>query len=66
MLFVCQPNPRETEDNAYAEFWGDKQRVLWYVMVFYGAFNGVLVHYSFLVYFTCCEAHLITMESCAV
>ena len=26
--------PRETEDNAYAKFWGDKQRALWYVMVF--------------------------------
>ena len=26
--------PRETEDNAYANFWGDKQRALWYVMVF--------------------------------
>ena len=25
---------RETEDNAYAKFWGDKQRALWYVMVF--------------------------------
>ena len=25
---------RETEDNAYAKFWGDKQRELWYVMVF--------------------------------
>ena len=26
--------PRETEDNAYAKFWGDKQRALWCVMVF--------------------------------
>ena len=25
--------PRETENNAYAKFLGDKQRVLWYVMV---------------------------------
>ena len=25
--------PRETENNAYAKFWGDKQRALWYVMV---------------------------------
>ena len=24
--------PRETEDNAYAKFWGDKQRALWYVI----------------------------------
>ena len=50
MLFVCHPKiwhkhglqflmgvkmaPRETENNAYAKFWGDKQRALWYVMVF--------------------------------
>ena len=26
--------PRETEDNVYAKFWGDKQRALWYVMIF--------------------------------
>ena len=26
--------PRDTENNAYAKFWGDKQRALWYVMVF--------------------------------
>ena len=26
--------PRETENNAYANFWGDKQRALWYVVVF--------------------------------
>ena len=26
--------PRETENNAYAKFWGDKQRTLCYVMVF--------------------------------
>ena len=25
---------RETENNAYAKFWGDKQRALWYVMIF--------------------------------
>ena len=50
MLFVCHPKilhkhcfqfllgvkmaPRDTENNAYAKFWGDKQRALWYVMVF--------------------------------
>ena len=54
MLFVCHPNtlrnhcrqfllgvkmaPRETENNAYSNFWGVKQRALWYVMVFYGVF----------------------------
>ena len=30
---------RETENNAYAKFWGDKQRALWYVMVFSGEVN---------------------------
>ena len=32
--------PRETEDNAYAKFWGDKQRALWYVIVFSGVVNS--------------------------
>ena len=31
--------PRETENNAYANFWRDKQRALWYAMVFYGVVN---------------------------
>ena len=31
--------PRETENNAYAKFWGDKQRALWYDMVFSGVIN---------------------------
>ena len=31
--------PRETENNVYAKFWGDKQRALWYVMVFSGVVN---------------------------
>ena len=55
MFFVCHPNillkhclqfllgvkmaPRETENNAYAKFLGDKQRALWYVMVFSGVVN---------------------------
>ena len=30
--------PREIENNAYSNFWGVKQRALWYVMVFYGVF----------------------------
>ena len=41
MLFVCRAKilgvklaPRETENNAYATFWGEKQRSLWYVVVF--------------------------------
>ena len=32
--------PRETENNAYAKFWSDQQRVLWYVMVFCGVVNS--------------------------
>ena len=32
---------RETENNAYAKFWGDKQRALWYVMVFSGVDNSI-------------------------
>ena len=31
--------PRETEDNVYAKFWGDKQRALWYFMIFSGVVN---------------------------
>ena len=32
--------PRETENNnVYAKFWDDKQRVLWYVTVFSGVVN---------------------------
>ena len=52
MLFVCHPKVlhkhclqfllgvkmarRETENNSYVKFWGDKQRALWYVVVFSG------------------------------
>ena len=59
MLFVCHPKIlrkqcvqivlgikmalRETENNAYAKFWGEKQRALWYVMVFSGVLNYVIV-----------------------
>ena len=35
--------PRETENNTYAKFWGDKQRALWYVMIFSGVVNCTLV-----------------------
>ena len=30
---------RETENNAYANFWSDKERALCYVMVFSGVVN---------------------------
>ena len=33
--------PRETENNAYAKFWGDKQRALWYVMIFSVVVNWI-------------------------
>ena len=33
---------RETENNAYAKFLGDKQRALWYVMVFSGVVNTLV------------------------
>ena len=55
MLFVCHPKilhkhclqfllgvkmaPRETENSAYAKFWGDKQRALWHVLTFSGVVN---------------------------
>ena len=35
--------PRETENNAYVTFWGDKRRALWYVMVFSGVVNSFLL-----------------------
>ena len=28
--------PKRNSNNTYATFWGDKQRALWYVMVFSG------------------------------
>ena len=36
--------PRETENNAYAKFWGDKQKALWYVMVFSGVVKNPAVY----------------------
>ena len=57
MLFVCHPKilhkrclqfllgvemaPKESENNAHAKFWGDKQRTLWYVIVFSGVVNSI-------------------------
>ena len=35
--------PRETEDNAYAKFWSDQQRVLRHVMIFSGVVNNFIV-----------------------
>ena len=37
--------PRETENNAHAKFWGDKQRALWYVMVFSGVVNCTITSF---------------------
>ena len=60
MLFVCPPPlkmlhkqnlqfllgvkmaPRE--NNAYAKFLGNKQRALWYVMVFFGVVTCILAY----------------------
>ena len=33
--------PRETENNAYANFWRHQQSVLWYVMAFSEVANSV-------------------------
>ena len=33
---------RETENIAYVKFWFDKQRALWYVMVFSGVVNSLM------------------------
>ena len=33
--------PRESENNVYAKFCGDKQRALWYVMIYSGVVNLV-------------------------
>ena len=45
--------PRETENNAYAKFWGDKQRALWYVMVFSGVVNCRGLHQALILFFKC-------------
>ena len=42
--------PGETENNAYAKFWSDKQRALWYVMVFSGVVNCVWSIFTFTLY----------------
>ena len=39
--------PRENENKAYAKFGGDKQRTLWYAMVFSGVVNTRYIHESF-------------------
>ena len=37
--------PRDSENNAYVKFWGDKERALWYVMVFLEwSINNVLMN----------------------
>ena len=64
MLFVCHPKilhkhrpqfllgvktaPRETENSAYANVWGDKQRELWYVRVFSGVVNPMWLFLFFI------------------
>ena len=38
--------PRQTENNAQAKFWGDKERALWYVMVFSGVVNQLAYQFA--------------------
>ena len=39
--------PSETENNGYAKFWGDKERALWYVVVFSGVvLSGVAISHK--------------------
>ena len=42
-------SPRENENNAYANFWGDNERALWYVTVFSGVVNCGFLKTGFLV-----------------
>ena len=39
---VSLGSQRGTENKAYAKFWRDKQRALWYVMVFSGVVNSLM------------------------
>ena len=39
-LFGVERAPRETENNAHAKFWGNKERALWYVMECYVVANS--------------------------
>ena len=41
LLLGVEMAQRETENNVYAKFWGDKQRALWYVMVFSAVVNWI-------------------------
>ena len=45
-LLEVKMAPRETENNAYAKFWSEQQRVLWYVMVFSGVANNKVITYG--------------------
>ena len=49
--------PRESEGNAYATFWGDKQRALWYVTVFSGVVidSGLVDGHNFNRWYICLE-----------
>ena len=37
-LLAVKMAPRETENNAYAKFWADKQRAFWHVIFWSGQF----------------------------
>ena len=47
-LLGVEKSPRETENNAYAKFWGNKQVVLWYAMVFSGVVNRAFARWRHL------------------
>ena len=62
---------RETENNVYAKFWGDKQRALWYVMVF-SYFNWLIAslcyayEISFLYFFSVFHLQLYLGDLCDI
>ena len=53
--------PRETENNAYAKFGVDKQRALWYVMVFL-EWSIVVLKLGSLTVFQCSFLLFVTFE----
>ena len=81
MFFVCHPKilfkhclqfllgvkvaPGETENNAYAKFWDDKQRALWYAMVFSAVANSLSIFQLCIIsikYLICISINFKTIE----
>ena len=42
LVVTCKMASRESENNTYANYWGDKQRAVWCVMVFSVVVNRVV------------------------